>query len=91
MPSTVDQLAAAVVAYQQARDAEAAARRRADRARKAVADAHEEAERQRIALADTIVVEARRGRGNAEIRRVTGYTRERVRQICRDGGVEPTE
>ena len=50
--------------------------------------AAEDARRQ---LADAIVAEARAGTRQAEIVRVTGYTRERVRQICRAAGVEPGE
>lgn len=90
-PTDVDPLEMAARAYQQARDTEASAKRRAERARQAVSSAHEEAEQQRKALADAIVAAARAGRGNAEIRRITGYTRERVRQICRVAGIEPVE
>src|SRR6266852_502166 len=90
-PAPVDPLEAATRAYQESRRTEDAAKRRVDRARQVVSTAHETTERHRVALADAIVAEARRGRGNAEIRRVTGYTRERVRQICRAAGVEPAE
>lgn len=40
-------------------------------------------------LAQAIVEAARTGMRQAEIVRVTGYTREQVRRICRAGGVEP--
>lgn len=40
-------------------------------------------------LADAIVTAARNGVRQSEIVRVTGYTRERVRQICRSAGIEP--
>lgn len=42
-------------------------------------------------LATAIVAAARAGVRQSEIVRVTGYTRERVRQICRSAGVEPGE
>ncbi len=40
-------------------------------------------------LADAIVKAARSGTRQVHIVRVTGYTREHVRQICRAAGVEP--
>ena len=89
--NTVDPLTAAAEAYQRARDLEAAAKKKAERARQAVTAARKEAERQREVLAEAIVAAARAGHGNAEIRRVTGYHRERIRQICRAAGVEPAE
>ncbi len=39
-------------------------------------------------LAEAIAEAARAGRSEAEISDVTGYTRERVRQICRDAGIK---
>ncbi|MEV1018124.1 hypothetical protein AB0I89_32180 [Micromonospora sp. NPDC049801] len=42
-------------------------------------------------LAAAIVAAARGGVRQSEIVRTTGYTRERVRQICRAAGVEPGE
>lgn len=42
-------------------------------------------------LAAAIVAAARAGTRQADIVRVTGYTRERVRQICRAAGIEPGE
>ncbi len=42
-------------------------------------------------IAEAIVAAARDGWRQADIVRVTGYTRERVRQICRAAGVEPSE
>lgn len=42
-------------------------------------------------LADAIVTAAKGGVRQSEIVRVTGYTRERVRQICRAAGIEPGE
>jgi hypothetical protein len=42
-------------------------------------------------LADAIVEAVKAGRPQVEISQVTGYTPERIRQICRAAGVEPTE
>lgn len=41
-------------------------------------------------LAAAIIDAARNGRKQGEIVAATGYTRERIRQICRAAGVEPT-
>ncbi|MFK4037601.1 hypothetical protein ACI2LC_17565 [Nonomuraea wenchangensis] len=40
-------------------------------------------------LADAIVAAARDGVRQVEIVKMTGYTRERVRQICRAAGIVP--
>jgi F0F1-type ATP synthase membrane subunit b/b' len=40
-------------------------------------------------LAQAIVDAARAGTRQSEIVRVTGYTREQVRRICRAAGIEP--
>lgn len=61
-------------------DLEAAARAYR-RAEKAHAD-------RRVQLADAIVKAARDGVRQVDIVKITGYTRERVRQILREGGVE---
>lgn len=53
--------------------------------------ARDAAEDARLQLAAAIAGSARAGTRQAEIVRVTGYTRERVRQICRAAGVEPAE
>jgi len=58
-------------------------------AAKRVQDARNRAEAARIALADAMVRAAREGVRPVEIQRRTGYTKERVRQILRAGGVEP--
>jgi hypothetical protein len=42
-------------------------------------------------IAEAIVDEARAGRRQTDIVRDSGYTRERVRQICRAAGVEPPD
>lgn len=42
-------------------------------------------------IAEAIVEATRAGRPQVEISRVTGYTPERIRQICRAAGVEPGE
>lgn len=42
-------------------------------------------------IAGTIVGDIRDGRRTqTELSRLTGYTAERIRQICRDGGIEPS-
>jgi CRP-like cAMP-binding protein len=51
--------------------------------------ARAEVESSRLALAAAIVAEANQGTPQVEIIRRTGYARETVRQILRDGGVEP--
>ena len=42
-------------------------------------------------LAEAIAAAARAGTKQAEIVRVSGYTREQVRRICRAAGIEPAE
>jgi hypothetical protein len=46
-------------------------------------------DRAREALAEAIVEAARSGMRQVDIVKVTGYTRERVRQIVRAAGIEP--
>lgn len=43
----------------------------------------------RVELVELIVKAARDGAGTTEIARVSGYTKDRVRQILREAGVEP--
>lgn len=62
--------------------AQRAAKRRIDAAR-------ERAEAARVALHAAMVEAAQGGMRPVEIERRTGYTKERVRQILRAGGVEP--
>jgi hypothetical protein len=79
-----DRLEAAAQAY---RAAEAAVAE----AKKALAAGNESVRAARPALADAIVEATREGRKQADIVRITGYTRERIRQICRAAGLEPTD
>ncbi len=79
-------LAEARAAFEAARAGVADAQ---DRAAQVVADARAEVERRRAELAEAIVAAAARGVRQREIVRVTGYSRERIRQICRAAGVEP--
>lgn len=51
------------------------------------ADATKKAEEARETLADAIVQAARDGMRQVEIVKMTGYTRESVRQICRRAGL----
>lgn len=62
--------------------AQRAAKRRVDEARERAAAA-------RTALHAAMVEAAENGMRPIEIERRTGYTKERVRQILRAGGVEP--
>ncbi len=79
-----DQLEEAARAYRSAQNAVA-------RAKKALAAGNEAVKVTRPALAEAIVDAARSGRKQGEIIKVTGYTRERVRQICRAAGIEPED
>ncbi|MDG4819807.1 hypothetical protein O7628_30355 [Micromonospora sp. WMMD956] len=80
-----DDLAAAVRAYEEARAAMTGAQAEADRI---VAEARGNIATARSRLAGAIVEAARSGMRQVDIVRATGYTRERVRQILRAGGVE---
>lgn len=51
--------------------------------------ARERADKTREELAAAIVAAALQGEKQVEIIRITGYSRERVRTILREGGVEP--
>ena len=51
--------------------------------------AQAKADQARTALAEAIVAEARSGTRQVDIVRRSGYSRERVRQILREGGIEP--
>ncbi|MCW2641095.1 MAG: hypothetical protein JWP76_3401 [Dactylosporangium sp.] len=58
-------------------------------ARAQVGEIRDEVERTRADLADAIVEAARAGVRQVEIVKRSGYTRERIRQLCRAAGVEP--
>lgn len=45
----------------------------------------------RPAIQEQVVKDARSGRRQAEIVRATGYSRENIRQICREAGIDPAE
>lgn len=75
-------LSDAVAAYHRAQATAAASAQRAAEDRDKVVTARER-------LADAIVAAADAGMRQVDIVRITGYTRERVRQILRAGGVEP--
>ncbi|MFC7382837.1 hypothetical protein [Sphaerisporangium rhizosphaerae] len=64
------------------------ARKRLDAASAVYAAAIERAEMARDELARAIVEAARDGVRQVDIVKATGYTRERVRQICRAAGIE---
>ncbi|MDG4770695.1 hypothetical protein [Solwaraspora sp. WMMD792] len=83
-----DRLEAAAKAHREALDQEAAAKAALDQARQARAAAGDRVAAARGPLAEAIVEAARAGVRQAEIVRITGYNRERVRQICRAAGVE---
>lgn len=58
-------------------------------AARAYRDAKEALDTARPRLAEAIVAAARGGVRQSEIVRVSGYTREQVRRICRAAGIEP--
>jgi hypothetical protein len=79
-------LDAAVRDYQRANARIEAAQRAAKRR---VDEAREQAAAARATLHAAMVEAAEKGMRPVEIERRTGYTKERVRQILRAGGVEP--
>jgi len=58
-------------------------------AQRRISEARQRAESARLVVAEAMIEEARNGVRPVEIQRRTGYTKERVRQILRAGGVEP--
>jgi hypothetical protein len=86
-----DPLQVATTAFQDAQKAEATAKEELLRARAAHREAWGLLSEQRAKLADVIADEARKGRRNRDIRLVTNYTPERIRQICRERGVAGPE
>lgn len=69
------------------------AQEKVKRAKQALAEGNEEIRQARPVLAERIVEAARAGVRQRDILERIGdvYTRERVRQICRAAGVEPTD
>jgi hypothetical protein len=51
--------------------------------------ARHDLDNRRAELAEAIVAEARKGTRQVDLIRITGLSRERVRQILRAGGIEP--
>jgi hypothetical protein len=80
------QLDDAVKAYRASQDALAAAERDAKVRIEAARHASTAA---RVRLAEAIVAAARAGMRQVDVIRTTGYSRERVRTILREGGIEP--
>lgn len=81
-----DLLQDAVRALQEARRAEVRAKEEAQRLLEA---AREDRENARTGLHVAIVEDVRTGRrAQKDIVKLTGYTRERIRQICRAAGIE---
>jgi F0F1-type ATP synthase membrane subunit b/b' len=60
-------------------------------ARAQVGQVRADVDRARTELADAIVAAARSGMRQVEIVKRSGYTRERIRQICRAAGIEANE
>lgn len=80
-----DPLVDAVLAYRRAVDGIEVAR---TTAAKQIANAEERRDRARATLAAAIVQAAKGGRRSRDLVAATGYSRERIRQILRAGGVE---
>ncbi|MFI1194370.1 hypothetical protein ACH4T9_14095 [Micromonospora sp. NPDC020750] len=80
-----DDLATAARAYQQGQATMSSAQAEAERM---VTEARGEIVAARSRLAEAIIEAARSGMRQVDIVRATGYTRERIRQILRAGGVE---
>jgi hypothetical protein len=79
----------AVMAYQRAQRSAAEDVSRAEvKVTEAKAAAKAKVAHAREALAEAIVEAARSGTRQVDIVRATGYSRERVRQICRAAGID---
>jgi hypothetical protein len=72
-----------------AADAYRAAQAALDEAGAQVPIARHDLDNRRAELAEAIVAEARKGTRQVDLIRITGLSRERVRQILRAGGIEP--
>lgn len=68
------------------RSAQAALPRAEERAARIIAEARERIEAARVELAEAIRAEAAAGTRQRDLVARTGYSRERIRQIVRDGG-----
>jgi hypothetical protein len=69
----------------------AAARTELAQLRRRLPEVQADVARLRPLMTDAIVDDIREGRrSQLEISRLTGYTPERIRQLCRMAGVEPT-
>jgi multidrug resistance efflux pump len=71
------------------RAAETALQRAEEAAKARISAAREARAEARRALAQAVVKAAKNGVRQVDIIRITGYSRERVRTILREGGVEP--
>ncbi|MGI5179525.1 hypothetical protein ACQEVZ_24660 [Dactylosporangium sp. CA-152071] len=91
--AAADPLAAAAAAFANSRDAEKAAIRAMEDAKRSRQAAAEHLKAARNTLAEQIVAEAKAGiRQKTILERLNGvYTRESVRRICREAGIEPAE
>lgn len=82
------QLEDAVKAY---RAAERAVERAETAAAARIKAARGDRARARLALAEAIVAARREGMRPIELERLTGYSRERIRTILREGGIEAAD
>lgn len=86
-----NRLVAVAQAHREALAEEAEAKKALAAAKARRAAAGEKVTRARAPLAEEIVKAAKAGMRQVEIVAITGYNRERIRQICRAAGVEPPE
>ena len=93
MCMTVDRLADAARAFRAAREEDEASKRAAEEARARRTRAIAALKVARDPLAEEIVAAVRQGVRQRDILARIGnvYTRERIRQICKDAGVDPAE
>lgn len=88
---TEDRLEELARAYREALAEESAAKRAVTKARGRHTEALKKVADKRSPLAEAIIEESRAGRPPKEIIEITGYTRQRIRQLCRAAGVPPFE
>ena len=91
MPGVTQRLEKAARAHREAVEAEETAKKALDAAKAERTAAGEMVAKTRGPLAEAIVDAARGGMRQVDIVRISGYNRERVRQICRAAGLEPGE